>query len=153
MNLEDFSIKVNELHPQIIKALTQHEHNYLSRGQITLPQFWALDYLYSNGKSKMNILAKHLKISPAATTGLIDRLITQNLVIRKNGLDDRRIVWIELTSKGRDVISDIKRQKIHSLVKIFDRISPEDRKHYLNILEQLLKITNSFTQGKHQRQA
>jgi DNA-binding MarR family transcriptional regulator len=145
MNIEKFAHRVIELSPQIAKGFVQSEHNYLIKGEITLPQFWTLNYLYSNTKSKMNSLAKHLKISPAATTGLIDRLIAQKLVVRKDDLQDRRIVWIELTSKGKDIICRIRKQKIRNLIKIFGRISSKDRDHYLNILGRVVKITNSLS--------
>ena len=148
MDIKEFANKVIELFPQIIRGFKQYENNYLTRGEITLPQFWALGYLDCNGKSKMNDLARNLKISPPATTGLIDRLIVQGLVIRKDDLHDRRIVWIELTTKGRGIIKSINKQKTETLIKIFGKISPEDRKHYLNILEQVVKITISLPDRK-----
>jgi len=142
MNIKEFARRVIELSPQIIKSLVSYEHNDLTRGEITLPQFWALDYLVRDGKSKMSVLAKHLRISPAATTGLIDRLIAQDLVVRKNDQYDRRIVWVELTSKGKNVISSIRKQRIKALIKVFGRISSKDRIYYLNILEKVVKTTN-----------
>jgi len=148
MNIKEFANKVIELYPQIIRAFKQYENNYLTRGEITLPQFWALDYLDRNGNSKMNNLAKHLKISPPATTGLIDRLILQGLVVRKDDFHDRRMIWIELTVKGRGIIKSINKQKTETLIKVFKNISPEDREHYLGILEQVVKITASLQDTK-----
>jgi len=144
MNIEEFAGRVIELSPQIIRGFKQYENNYLTRGEITLPQFWALDYLDRNGKTKMNNLAKCLKISPSGTTGLIDRLMAQGLVARKDDSSDRRIVWIELTAKGRGIIKSINKQKSETLIKVFGEISPKDREHYLNILEQVVKITASL---------
>ena len=144
MNIQEFARQVIELSPQIIRGFKQYENNYLTRGQITLPQFLVLGYLERNGKSKMNDLARHFKISPPATTGLIDRLIHQGLVARKDDAIDRRIVWIELTAKGRGIIRSINKQKTETLIKIFGKISPGDREHYLDILEQVVKITTSI---------
>ncbi|MDD5477656.1 MAG: MarR family winged helix-turn-helix transcriptional regulator [Candidatus Omnitrophica bacterium] len=150
MNIKEFASKVIELSPQIIRGFKQYENNYLTRGEITLPQFCALGYLGSNGKSKMNTLAKHLKISPAASTGLIDRLMAQKLVIRMADSGDRRIVWIELTAKGREIIKNINKQKTETLIRVFGKISPKDREHYLNILQQVVKITASLPDRKSQ---
>jgi DNA-binding MarR family transcriptional regulator len=148
VHIQEFANQVIELFPQIIRGFKQYENNYLTRGEITLPQFWALGYLEHNGKSKMNDLAKHLEISPSATTGLIDRLILQGLVIRKDDANDRRIVWIELTAKGRGIIQSISKQKTEALIRVFGKISPKDREHYLNILEQVVKITASLPDTK-----
>jgi len=144
MDIKEFASRVIELSPQIMRGFKQYENNYLTRGEITLPQFLALGYLERNGKSKMSSLAKHLKISPSATTGLIDRLIAQDLVARSADPADRRIVWVELTSKGKGIIGSIKNQKTRTLIKVFGKISPKDREHYLNILEQVVKITTSL---------
>ncbi len=144
MDIKEFAGKIIELAPQIIRGFQQYENNYLTRGEITLPQFWALRCLKSDGKSTMHALAKHLNISPSATTGLIDRLITQGLVVRKAEPRDRRIVWIELTSKGEKILSSIREQKTKTLIKVFGKISPRDRAYYLNILEQVLKITTTL---------
>lgn len=148
MHIREFANKVIELFPQIIRGFKQYENNYLTRGEITLPQFWVLGYLERNGKSKMNDLSRHLKISPPATTGLIDRLLAQGLVARKDDLNDRRIVWIDLTAKGRGIIKSINKQKTEALIKVFGRISPKDREHYLSILEQVVKITASLPDSK-----
>jgi len=148
MDIKEFANKVIELFPCIIKNFKQYENNYLTRGEITLPQFWALGYLDCNGKSKMNDLAGHLSISPSATTGLIDRLMLQGLVVRRDDAHDRRIVWIELTAKGRGIIRSISKQKTESLIKVFGKISPGDREHYLSILEQVAKITVSLPNKK-----
>ena len=148
MDIKEFANKVIELFPQIIRGFKQYENNYLTRGEITLPQFWALGYLDCNGRIKMHDLAKHLKISPSATTGLIDRLIAQGLVVRKDDPHDRRIVWIELAVKGRKIIENISKQKTEALIKVFGKISPKDREHYLNILEQVVKITVSLPDKK-----
>ena len=148
MNIHEFACRIIELLPQIIKGLSHYEHNDLTRGEITLPQFWALDYLDQKETCKMSGIAQHLGISRAATTGLIDRLIVQKLVARKDDPEDRRIVWIECTPKGRGVICSIRKQKIQTLIKVFSKISPKDRKHYLSILEQVVKIANSLTPAK-----
>jgi len=148
MNIKEFASKVIELSPRIIRGFKQYENNYLTRGEITLPQFWALGYLDRNGKSKMNNLAKLLKISPSGTTGLIDRLIAQGLVARKADFHDRRIVWIELTTQGRGIIKSISKQKTETLIRVFGKISPKDREHYLSILEQVVKITASLPDRK-----
>jgi len=143
-NIEKFSSQMMELLPRLARGLAHYEHNELTRGRITLPQLWALDCLYLNEKNKMSDIARCLGISRAAATGLIDRLIAQELVSRKDDQADRRLVWIALTAKGRNVISRIRRQRIRTLIKVFGRISAKDRKHYLKILEQIVKITPSL---------
>jgi outer membrane protein len=141
MNIHAFAEKVIELSPLIARGFLQDARHFLAKCEITLPQFLVLDFLSRNEKSTMNTLAKHLRITPPATTGLIDRLINQELVTRNNDIKDRRIIWIELTQKGQAMVSAIKKQKIQGIVNMFSHISTEDRSRYLNVLEQLVQAS------------
>ncbi|MCX5714812.1 MAG: MarR family transcriptional regulator [Candidatus Omnitrophica bacterium] len=142
MNIEEFSQKIIELLPQVSRGFAHYAHDYLTKGEITLPQFWVLNYLYCKKKAKMGELAQFLRTARPAITGLVDRLITQKLVIRKDDPLDRRIVWIELTPQGRNVIQGIRAQKIKALVKIFAKVSSDDRSRYIGMLENVVKIIN-----------
>ncbi len=144
MNIEEFARKVLEYAPRIMRTLAHQEHNDLTRGVITLPQFWALDYVCRHGPAKMSQLARTLGVSPATTTGLIERLIAQKLLERSNDEQDRRVVWVRIAPKGRAVIRTIREQKIKTLMTIFGKISSEDRERYLAILEQVSAIVDSL---------
>jgi len=88
----------------------------------------------------MNELAGFLRISRPAATGLVDRLIAQGLVVREGDRRDRRIVRVNLTPKGRKILSNIWEQKRRMLVDVFGRISAQDRARYLAILERVVEV-------------
>ena len=141
MELERFSRRMIELLPQLVRGFARHEHNVLSRGDITLPQLWALEHLSRQAAgSPMNGLARVLEISRPAATGLIDRLIAQGLVRRRADARDRRIVRVTMTAKGRRMLASIWEQKRRTLVDVFGQISPEDRRQYLTTLERVVMI-------------
>ena len=133
------------LYPRVARAIAHHENNHLSAGKITLPQFWALDYLFCNSTATMSELSDFLKITRAATTGLVDRLLSQKLIVRRQDNIDRRLVHISLSPKGRTVIESIRGQKHKRLAQVFSMLSPSDRSEYLRILEQIVKIVNNST--------
>lgn len=143
MNIEQFAWRMIELMPQLVRGFAHHENNYLTQGKITLPQFWALDYLQRQGRSAMSRVAQFLGISRPAMTGIIDRLISQELVARINDQHDRRIVWIEITAKGRNIIRKILAQKHRALVHIFSRLSATERMQHLRFIEKTLSILDS----------
>lgn len=129
-----------ELLPQMIRGFAQRESNYLSRGKITLPQLWVLEYLSRRESCPMNELARFFCISRPAATGLVDRLLSQNLVGRGGDPQDRRVVRVHLTSKGKRILADIWNQKRRMLVEVFGEISPKDRAQYLSTLERVVAI-------------
>ncbi len=68
---------------------------------LTPPQFYILKILDHYGASRATTLAKKMYVKPSAITVMIDRLIDQELVERYHDKDDRRVVIIELTKKGK----------------------------------------------------
>ena len=126
--------------PQLIRGFARRESNYLSRGKITLPQLWVMEHLSRRKECPMNELAGFLRISRPAATGLADRLIAQGLVSREGDRADRRIVRVNLTPKGRKILTHIWEQKRRMLVDVFGRLSAQDRARYLAILEQVVEV-------------
>ena len=140
MEAERFGRQMIELLPQLIRGFARHESNYLSRGKITLPQLWVLEYLSRKKGCPMNELAQFLSVSRPAATGLVDRLIAQGLVHREGDRQDRRVVRVEISAKGRRIVSHIWEQKRRMIVDVFGQISPVDRTQYLAILQRVVKI-------------
>ena len=141
MDIERFGKRMIELLPQLMRGVTRQEHNYLSRGQITLPQLWALESLVrERAGCQMHEIAASLGISRPAATGLMDRLIAQGLVRREGDQKDRRIVRVRITAKGQKIVDAIWDQKRRTIMKVFGRISPSDRSQYISILERV--VTN-----------
>ncbi len=122
--LDQFGKRMVELLPQMIRGFAQRESNYLSRGKITLPQLWVLEYLSRQGDAAMNEIARFLRISRPAVTSLVDRLISQNLVGRAGDPADRRVVRVHLTLKGKRVLADIWDEKRRMLMEVFGKIPP-----------------------------
>ena len=152
MDIERFGKRMVELMPQMIRGFARHEHNYLSRGKITLPQLWLLEYLARRGDgSPMHELARFLGISRPAATGLINRLIAQQLVRREEDATDRRIVRVAITAKGRRVLASIWDQKRRMIMEVFGQISPADRERYLTILERVASIVSQAPAMRRRR--
>ncbi len=69
---------------------------------LTESQLNVLDFLFSSkARVKPSDLISHLSTTPAAITTLLDRMEKGGLVRRERDADDRRIVWIHLTEKGK----------------------------------------------------
>jgi len=147
INTERFGRRMITLLPQLIRGLARRESNYLSRGKITLPQLWVMEHLTRRKDCPMNELAGFLRISRPSATGLVDRLIAQGLVAREGDRKDRRVVRVNLTPKGRKILTNIWEQKRRMLVDVFGRISAQDRARYLAILERVVEVLSEEKKG------
>jgi len=134
-----FSQRMIELLPQLMRGVTRHESNALSRGVITLPQLWAMECVSRRDDCSMHELAATLGISRPAATGLMDRLVANGLARRTGDTADRRVVRVTITAKGRRVVRDIWTQKRRAIAQVFGRLSAQDRADYLRILERVVE--------------
>ena len=85
------------------------------------------------GRDQMTIgeLAERLQLRHHSAVGLVDRLVAEKLVTRVPGQEDRRQVWIQITSEGEKTLGTL--AAIHR--EQLRRMGPE--------LTQLLEKLNS----------
>lgn len=88
----------------------------------------------------MNELARFLRVSRPAVTGMADRMIAQGLISRQHDPKDRRIVRVRLTAKGHQILKTIWDQKRRMLVDVFGKIAVVRREQYLGTLEEVVRI-------------
>ncbi len=140
ISLKNFAEKMDELMPVLIKEFARWQVNDLSKGKITLPQFLILDFLRRGGESRMTDLARFMKVSTAAMTGIVDRLVRDGYAARDSDPGDRRIIRAKLTMRGNDLVRKVGEQRKEMITNIFGKVSEVDRENYLRILLKIKEI-------------
>ena len=139
LSMEAFADRVAELFPQLARGMARHGNNYLTKGAITLPQLWVLGYLAKQPECPMRELADFMKMGLSSVTGMVDRLVKQGLAGRRRTEKDRRIVFVDISKKGRKVLKEILEQRRITTLELFETLTAEERSIYLSILEKLVK--------------
>ncbi|PFJ06131.1 MarR family transcriptional regulator [Bacillus cereus] len=107
---------------------------------LTPPQFYILKILDHYGDLRATTLAKKMYVKPSAITVMIDRLIDQELVERYHDKNDRRVVIIELTKKGKDRVEEAMIARNKHIAKYFSHLELQERKDLLRLFEKLETI-------------
>jgi DNA-binding MarR family transcriptional regulator len=139
LSMEVFADRVTELLPQLARGMARHENNYLTKGVITPPQVWVLRQLTRQPECSMRELADFMKMGLSSVTGMVDRLVRQGLTNRRRTEQDRRVVFVDITVKGRKVLKEILEQHRRTILDLFEVLTAEERSTYLCILEKLVK--------------
>ena len=147
MDINRFGQRMIALLPRILRGFTRRESNYLSRGRITIPQLGVLEQLSRQKEVPMNELARGMGVTRPAATGLVDRLLSQDLVSRRGDPADRRVIRVSLTAKGRRVLNGIWSQKRRMIQEVFGRLPAGDRAQYLATLEKVVEILSEEPGG------
>lgn len=142
VSLLEFVDKMKEIIPIILREFARRQVNELYKGKITLPQFLILELLHREKESRMSDLAHFMRVTTAATTGIVERLVRDGYVVRVYEPQDRRIIKARLTAAGNGLVNKVNEQRRKMLIKIFGKLSGKDRGDYLRILMQIKDILN-----------
>jgi DNA-binding MarR family transcriptional regulator len=143
LSLEAFADRAMELFSQLARGMVRHENNYLAKGVITLPQVWVLRHLMRQRECRMRELADFMKMGLSSVTGMVDRLVRQGLANRRRTERDRRLVFVDITAKGRKILKEILEDRRETTLNLFESLTAEERLTYLCILEKLVKKLSS----------
>jgi len=99
---------------------------------LTHPQFFMLKRL-GKGSSTVSEMAEYMGVSLSAITSMADRLVKTGYVSRKRSEHDRRLVWLELTDTGREVMEETTSRRREIINGLLGRL-PEEDLEALNII-------------------
>ncbi|MFH1888394.1 MAG: MarR family transcriptional regulator [Pseudomonadota bacterium] len=69
--------------------------------RVSVPQLNCLMALYEKGPMSPSAIARDIMVKSSTVTGILDRLETKALVLRRRNSPDRRVITVELTEEGR----------------------------------------------------
>ncbi|MGB2853048.1 MAG: MarR family transcriptional regulator [Dehalococcoidia bacterium] len=100
---EDLVEHVLELGARIFRELLPTIPKEVLQFDLTMPQLKVVLLLFLNGPMRMSDLAAGLSVSLATATGVVDRLVERDIVLRESEPKDRRVVLCRLSEKGQDL--------------------------------------------------
>jgi DNA-binding MarR family transcriptional regulator len=90
-------------------------------------------------------LTEALGVSPATMTGIIDRLVAQDLVSRREAAHDRRVRWIELTAAGQELLDQLNESRITQFGRILHGLDIDELRALERILGKLRHLAGQNT--------
>ena len=131
---------------QLGKLMSQNTQETREQKMATMLQFSALHFLSENPEVAMSELGEKLKLSKSSATQLIERLVKAGLVKREEDREDRRIMRLTITNKGKRQGEILKEKIITRMGKIFSKIPENDIKELIRIHHNLINTLKLDTQ-------
>jgi DNA-binding MarR family transcriptional regulator len=110
---------------------------------LTIAQLKSLFFIVDKEKTNFKKLAEALAVTPPNITGIIDRLVEQGLVSRTENPEDRRIILLQATEKGRNLLNTLKENRNIKMTQILAKLSTEDLSCLAVGLSALLKAAKA----------
>lgn len=102
--------------------------------EITPAQHRALVVLQSRGPQTSQALADDLGVVPSTATRMCDRLVAKGLVDRTVPEDDRRVVRLEVSRAGTQLVARVTAARRAELREALERMVPADRRAFVRSL-------------------
>ncbi len=121
------SIKgIVELQRQAGRILGQYAASVWLDSGLTLAQLRSLFLITKKGTTNFRKLAEALGVTPAGVTRIVDRLVEQGLVSRREDPSDRRMMVLQPTVKGQTIIANLRESGINQMTRILTLLSLEE---------------------------
>ncbi|WWQ61733.1 MarR family transcriptional regulator [Sulfolobus tengchongensis] len=89
-------------------------------------EFKVMCALDDEGKIPMSRVAEKYMLTKAGLTSIIDRLEEKNLVKRVRSESDRRVIYVELTDKGREKLAESRKIFLNVLSSFLSKLSEDE---------------------------
>jgi DNA-binding MarR family transcriptional regulator len=107
---------------------------------LTLSQLRILFHLYYHDGKIMSEIAAFLQVSDPTATGIVDRLVQRGLVERVADPADRRRVQVELSSVGRQRVSEMRQAGAEAAAEVFGQLTSAQRDALFQALEPVYQL-------------
>ena len=131
---ERLSALVGELMSQVHRRSAGDTLRILSEAGLTMAQLVAMHLLEHGGAHSISAIAEALRLSPAATSHLIERLVQAALVERREDPDDRRAKRVAITRAGAILVERVQTERTREFASVLAKLSPSLRRRFASVL-------------------
>jgi DNA-binding MarR family transcriptional regulator len=112
---------------------------------LTIAQVKSLFFIADTGSVNFSALAAALRVTKSNVTGIIDRLVQDGLVSRTEKPEDRRMLMLQLTPKGEELVNLLRDRRIEQISAMLQKFTVEDLEIIARGQELLAKAAQEYT--------
>src|SRR6478735_1586620 len=127
------------------QALVPHAAGSIEQTKLGDSDFRVLEALLHKGPLPVNTIGPKVWLTPGSISVAVDRLVEKGLVSRKDHPDDRRVRRVELSAKGRALITRGFREHASAMETAVGVLSKNERLTLLRLLKKLGKSAEKMT--------
>ena len=112
---------------------------YMYESGLTFPQIIVMYALTWMGPQPMTTLAQTLRLSLAATSQLVDKLVEGQFVAREEDPNDRRVRIVRMRPHGKQFMDRLNEIRRRELSEAFDQLPPKVRTKLTEVLREAVE--------------
>jgi DNA-binding MarR family transcriptional regulator len=123
--LDECARQLLDTAPQVMRFIRAEMRSHRVHG-LSVPQFRTLSFINRNPETSLSHLAEHLGLTLPSTSKLIEGLVNQKLITRRESREDRRRLTLALTKNGEDILRIARQATQDHLKDILRELSADE---------------------------
>jgi MarR family 2-MHQ and catechol resistance regulon transcriptional repressor len=119
------------------QAIEQGVRPQLAQGGLGMTEFAVLEVLYHKGALPLGEIRDRILVTGASTTYVVKKLEERGLMRRRTCAEDQRVVFGELTAKGRTLIDEVFPAHVDRLREVMAGLSVSEKHAVTRLLRRL----------------
>jgi DNA-binding MarR family transcriptional regulator len=119
---------------------------FMYESGLTFPQIIVMYVLTWMGPLPISALAERLRLSLAATSQLVDRLVEGGYVAREEDADDRRVRRVRMRAHGERFMDRLNEIRRRELAAAFDKLPPGVKARLTDVLRDAVRSLAGVTE-------
>ncbi|CAN5258045.1 MarR family transcriptional regulator [soil metagenome] len=119
------------------RAVADHARHDIERHGLGMTEFAVLEVLHHRGPLPLGEIGERILLTSGSTTYVADKLEERGLLSRRACDQDRRVVYAELTTAGREVIEGIFPAHAAAIRDAVAGLSPAEQRRATELLKRL----------------
>ncbi|MBI25045.1 MAG: hypothetical protein CMN05_15840 [Roseibacillus sp.] len=120
------------------QALSEIDRTLLPKG-LCESDLSILERLERKGARPVNGLARQVGLTSGSMTSAVQRLRRRGLVETRRDLEDKRVVWVSVTSEAEKIVESFSQLRGEVLEEVFRKWSERERSVLINLLRRVRK--------------
>ncbi|CAH1208040.1 HTH-type transcriptional regulator MhqR [Paenibacillus plantiphilus] len=143
---QDNSLHLNIVLSRACQWVSAHAHHDIRQHGLNPTEFGVLEFLYHKGAQPLQQIGEKILMTSGNITYVVDKLTQKGLVQRKACDSDRRVIFAEVTDKGKQFIEEVFPQHEKVIQKAVSGLTREEREQAIHLLKKLgIAAQGSFT--------
>ncbi len=115
---------------------------------VNMSQLKAMTAFSEDSLLSMGELCKMANIKMPSMTEVVDRFEKEGILERIRDNEDRRVVKVKMTAKGKKMHKEVLKRRANELTKMFGVLTTEDRTRLVDSLKNVSEILIKVTENK-----
>jgi DNA-binding MarR family transcriptional regulator len=115
---------------------------------VNMSQLKAMTVFSEDSPLSMGELCKMANVKMPSMTEVVDRFEKEGILERIRDNEDRRVVKVKMTAKGKKMHQEVLKRRADELTKMFGVLTTQDREKLVDSLKSVSEILTKVTENK-----